>query len=630
MNVMVLPSRFEMDARANLRALVARAKARQVFGPTVDFDAAVWDLAPVKSARPTASSANAMRLYFTSAENGTAKGLEGRSPWAPDFANVMKAIIVLRGHAQPKGVNDYRAIVYAARALHDVLRNRNHDPVELVSGDFIKAGELFRASKSPHTQYLLGNRLVQIAEAINRYRIGKVRIVFANPFGRVNYDNRQVDEEARARVAQKMASDEAVDAIVTMCLAVREAGDDRDILYAAIVELLMCAPWRINDALNLLVDCERREPAPETAAVEGGQAERLGIAYRGSKGVKAAIKWIPSAMVPIAERALADIRRITAAARKVARFMEEHPGRAWLPKPRRLADPESRLTSADLRVILGQSCVEVAVRWAKDHKVKVVGRRASQGLYRLGDLEDAILRMQPRLPPGSPRLSQYLFLIPRWFSRDTGSMMPVVTFVTDSRVSDFMVGRGPGRSVFERLDIRDAGGNAYAVRSHELRHFLNNAAQEGHLSQLDIARWSGRKQAGENSTYDHTGGIPLARSLREMLKTDAMRGTIADTFEKLPAVERESFLRSRLATVHMTDIGACVQDWSLAPCPNHGSCAGCGDHLVVKGDAKQRERAERMLKDYEPMVAAAEDEVREGTYGAGPWVEHNRKIGLCT
>jgi hypothetical protein len=32
------------------------------------------------------------------------------------------------------------------------------------------------------------------------------------------------------------------------------------------------------------------------------------------------------------------------------------------------------------------------------------------------------------------------------------------------------------------------------------------------------------------------------------------------------------------------------------------------------------------LKDYEPMVVAAEDEMREGICGAGPWVEHNRKM----
>ena len=130
----------------------------------------------------------------------------------------------------------------------------------------------------------------------------------------------------------------------------------------------------------------------------------------------------------------------------------------------------------------------------------------------------------------------------------------------------------------------------------------------------------------ENATYDHTGGIPLARKMRELLKTKAMQGPVAETFEKLPPVERENFLKSRLSTVHMTDIGACVQDWSLTTCPNHGSCADCGDHLVIKGNALQRERAERLLKDYEPMVMLAENEVQEGIYGASNWAEHNRKL----
>jgi nucleotide-binding universal stress UspA family protein len=61
-------------------------------------------------------------------------------------------------------------------------------------------------------------------------------------------------------------------------------------------------------------------------------------------------------------------------------------------------------------------------------------------------------------------------------------------------------------------------------------------------------------------------------------------------------------------------------------CPRHGSCAACGDHLVIKGNAKKRERAERLLQDYGPIVAEAENEKHGGTYGAGPWVDHNRKI----
>jgi hypothetical protein len=622
MNVSILPSRLEIDVRANLRALVERARALQVFGPTVEFDAAVWDLSEIKPARPAAGSAKAKRLYFTTHQNGMAKSLRGRTPLEPAFGSMLKAIVAMREHARPKDAGDPKALIRASRSLYEQLSNRGYDPADLLSADFERAAKSFEATSTAHTQYMMGNKLQQLAEAINRYNLSKARIVFVNPFKRVDFNYRQVNEEDRAKAAQKMASDDAVDAIITMSLAVRKAGVDRDILFASAAELLMCAPWRINDCLNLLNDCERSEKVIE----EGVERERLGIAFHGSKGVKGSIKWIPTAMKDIAERALADIRRITAPSRAVAKFMEDNPGRAWLPDPWCLADPSTQLDSADLQAALGLASISTAKDWAKRNGVAAESR-ARRCFYRLSDVERALLDMQPRLPPGSPPLSHYLFLVPHNFGReDCAVRMPVVAFLADGSFADFMVGRNPGRSIFQRLDLKDAKGTPYAVRSHQIRHFLNNLAQEGRLAQLDIARWSGRKDVGQNHVYDHTGGVPLARTMRELLKTNAMRGPVADTFEKLPPVEREAFLKSRLATVHMTDIGACIQDWSLAPCPNHGSCAGCGDHLVIKGDAKQRERAERMLEDSEPMVVAAENEMREGTYGAGPWVEHNRKI----
>lgn len=95
------------------------------------------------------------------------------------------------------------------------------------------------------------------------------------------------------------------------------------------------------------------------------------------------------------------------------------------------------------------SSIVIALRWIKTKNVAPVSRRSTQGFYRLADIESAILGMQPKLPPGSPPLSKYLFLIPRWFGSDRESMWPVVTFVTDGRFSDFLSGRLPGRSVFD-------------------------------------------------------------------------------------------------------------------------------------------------------------------------------------
>jgi hypothetical protein len=165
-----------------------------------------------------------------------------------------------------------------------------------------------------------------------------------------------------------------------------------------------------------------------------------------------------------------------------------------------------------------------------------------------------------------------------------------------------------------------------ARSSESARHYLNTIANDGELPQTDIARWSGRKRIEQNAAYDHTGGMHLGRHMQEILKTDAMKGPVALTFDELPPIEREGFLKARLSTAHMTDIGACIQDWSLAPCPSHGSCASCGDHLVIKGNDGHKARAERLLAEHETMLAQAKKEMDEGTYGASNWVAHNEKM----
>lgn len=70
----------------------------------------------------------------------------------------------------------------------------------------------------------------------------------------------------------------------------------------------------------------------------------------------------------------------------------------------------------------------------------------------------------------------------------------------------------------------------------------------------------------------------------------------------------------------LTDIGACVQDWSMAPCPSHGSCAACGEHLVIKGDKQHRERAQQLLTEHEPCSRRRDRRWRKGRLdlGRGP------------
>lgn len=618
MNVHVLPDRRLLDAEASLAMLVARARALQAFGPTVDFDAPIWDLSDVKMAPPSAAQTN--RLFFTRTAERETRSMEGRVPFAPAFGNVIKALIALREHAGAAGPSRYRKLLQAARHLCETLENRGFDPIRLTSDDFAAATRSVKDT-SASNRCTIGDDLEEIAEFLNKHALTKARIIFSNPYERQRYGS-GTDEKSRAKRGSRMPSEELIDAVIAMSSVVRERGDDRDVLRASIVELLMSAPWRINELLTLLENCVRRQTVD---GADGDRIDAMGFAHRGSKGAHDAIKWIPTAMAEVAERAIADILLITQPARDIAIWMERHPGRAFVAEPFRLADPDLRLTMGDVTAALGLGSKEAATYWTNANGV-AVEKRDGRCWCLLKDLEAAVLRLQPKLPPDGPKLSEYLFVTPAHYFRDDMASLPcIVTFVTDAQIHGFLSTTGLHKSVFERLGILDADGKPYVVTTHRFRHYLNTIAKDGELPELDIARWSGRKRIEQNAAYDHTGGRQLAKRMREMLGTKAMRGPLPDAVAKLPPAERSEFLKARINTAHLTDIGACVQDFSLAPCPKHGACASCGDHLVIKGNAIHKARAERLLAEHESMLAQARTEMDEGTYGASDWVAHNEK-----
>ena len=367
-----------------------------------------------------------------------------------------------------------------------------------------------------------------------------------------------------------MPSEELIDAVIAMSEIVRRQGDDREILRASIVETLMCAPWRITELLNLLKECVRRQHIANSA--DKSPEDAFGVAYGGSKGAEDAIKWIPTAMVEIAERAIIDMIRITQPARDVALWMEQNPGRAFLAEPFRLAGLGNPMSMQDVADALGLASKAAATYWLKSNGVRVnkIGGRCRCSL---GELEAAVLRAQPQLPAGSPPLSEYLLLVPAHFFRDDmATLNPIVTFVTDAQIHGFLSTIGRHKSVFERFDITDADGKPYVITSHAFRHYLNTIAKDGELPELDIARWSGRKRVEQNAAYDHTNGRQLAKRMRDLHDTASMRGPLAETVRRLPPAEREGFLKisdqhrphDRHRRLHSgLELGALPESWRM-------------------------------------------------------------------
>ena len=235
-----------------------------------------------------------------------------------------------------------------------------------------------------------------------------------------------------------MASPEAIGAMIDTSLTIRQGQDDRETLLMAVVELLTCAPARINEVLYMRADCRRVDRKMHKGTDE--LVEYLGYAYHGSKLAPDSTRWIPSAMAGIADRALADVKRITQPYRDIALWMESHPGRAYVAEPWRLADPEMLLGLGDVTKAVGLAATPVAVGWMKTNGVKPRVERKYK-CYRLGDIEAAILRQQERLPSAKLKLSDFMFLVPRHFFRGGyGTLVHTLTFVSDQNISDFLCG----------------------------------------------------------------------------------------------------------------------------------------------------------------------------------------------
>ena len=72
----------------------------------------------------------------------------------------------------------------------------------------------------------------------------------------------------------------------------------------------------------------------------------------------------------------------------------------------------------------------------------------------------------------------------------------------------------------------------------------------------------------------------------------------------------------------------CVHDYGQGPCERHFSCAGCSELLRLKGEAGERAAAKDMLRQVELNLEVARAEQDGASYGAGNWVEYNRRLTI--
>ncbi len=92
---------------------------------------------------------------------------------------------------------------------------------------------------------------------------------------------------------------------------------------------------------------------------------------------------------------------------------------------------------------------------------------------------------------------------------------------------------------------------------------------------LAIAKWSGRADIRQNSAYNHVSDRDTIQQIKELTSDKEKSFGELVTQARVSLIPREEFAAMTIGAAHTTDLGFCVHDFAMSPCPIHGDCDTC-------------------------------------------------------
>ncbi|GBO51434.1 MULTISPECIES: DNA-binding protein [Pectobacterium] len=329
----------------------------------------------------------------------------------------------------------------------------------------------------------------------------------------------------------------------------------RDIFTASVLTLLMCAPGRISEILSLPADCEITEK-------DSKGIQRYGLRFFSAKGYEGDIKWIPTAMIPVAKKAISRLRKLSHQARSLAKKFEGNHSdvlvnrlKENIPEDFPWYDAEKNIKYSNALCLLneGQLCKNKAVRLDK--------------LFRPNDS----------------------------------------FFISDIIDSEYIKGEF---NIFKRHGYLNKDESPYLLRTHQLRHLLNTFAQINGMDEFSIARWSGRKFISQNVSYDHRTHLQMSKLIREEKSSEVINN---HRIKQIPVVDLNEFDSLNSGAILITQYGCCKHAYAFEPCRSYPfKESGMGN--------------ERLSKIHNKIIERTRYDKNDGNLNAEKWYEFQEKI----
>lgn len=399
--------------------------------------------------------------------------------------------------------------------------------------------------------------------------------------------------------------------------------DDEAVYVSSITAILLSVPMRIAEKMRLRLDSLKSE------ADKHGTAQWY-LHYYSTKNKKMVAKGIPAVMAEHCREAFRRLESITQEGRKLASYFESgsttfypHPGVPSVPA-------DQILTLQQVMEALGRPTIA-----STETLVKQFTGNYQLGGWTLDTLWGAIRTYNMRINPffpyqvdpdlysvKPPKMSESLLCILRYQLAENKTTCPVLVAPINQHYYSTRVALSKVSSVNGKTYESFLSRHGYpdtALRSHQLRHFLNTAAKEAGQSIEFITHWSGRASVKQTRDYIHQDPKREARKLSESLIP------VADvTPEPITAAEYDVRKKGAIIT---TRYGICMHPWTTNVCQKSADCLNCSELLHCKGH-KNSLQAVKVERDHvAENLEATLKEIEAGNRPATRWVEtHTRYL----
>ena len=289
------------------------------------------------------------------------------------------------------------------------------------------------------------------------------------------------------------------------------------------------------------------------------------------------------------------------------------------------------LSMVELTCIFGFTLRTAALQWCRENSLETINK-LGKVYVRFSDIEKIITSMLPRGFPLMDEITGCKFSEALFVARTNelgsqrGTYNCMIETIGINQINSALGGRVEHghQSVFTRFGYVEPDGSNINISTHQFRHYLNTLAQAGGLSQLDIAKWSGRKDIKQNAAYDHVTPGQMVQKIREAIGDESiMFGPLAELAKKT-LIPRDEFARLVVPTAHTTDLGYCIHDYTMSPCQIHMDCINCTDLICIKGDIDKERRLRIQLDEAQSLMLQAEQATKEQYFGSDRWLDHHK------